>query len=154
MKITIVFLKILRILIIWRFKGDFVLAVVRIFDGVKYVDVEVTDEFKLAYDEMNRQEKLSNRRYYSHNVSLETLLDKGYDFELIKEAFETEGQDFIEYAFSILSDFDKKIMVAYFVDDRTERDIALEIGCSRVYINKVITKNLKKIKKFLENGYI
>ncbi len=130
------------------------MAVVRIFDGVKYVDVEVTDEFKLVYDEMNRQEKLSNRRYYSHNVSLETLLDKGYDFEFIKEAFETEGQDFIEYAFSILSDFDKKIMVAYFVDDRTERDIALEIGCSQVYINKVITKNLKKIKKFLENGYI
>ena len=115
-------------------------------------DVEVAEEFKQFYEQTDREEEYANRRYRRYNQSLEASLDKGHDFEDTSTIEEAENREYeyqlLKIAFESLSEKDMYLIEQFFFENRTQADIARELGVSRNTISmrlRVIYKKLKKV---------
>ncbi len=56
----------------------------------------------------------------------------------------------LEQALSKLDDEERNLIIQLFYFDRTERDVATEIGVSQVYVHKLKEKILCKLYKLLK----
>ena len=121
-------------------------------------DVEVTEKFKQFYEQTEKEEALATRRYYDHNQSLEASFDKGHDFEDTSIVGEAENREYeyqlLKIAFELLREKDMYLIEQFFFENRTQADIARELGVSRNTISKRLRVIYKKLKKVLEKlGY-
>ena len=116
-------------------------------------DVEVTEEFKQFYEQTDREEEYANRRYRRYNQSLEASLDKGHDFEDTSTIEEAENREYeyqlLKIAFESLSEKDMYLIEQFFFENRTQAEIARELGVSRNTISKRLRVIYKKLKKVL-----
>ena len=63
-----------------------------------------------------------------------------------------ESRDFLEYCISQLSDKEKEVFSMRFIDGKTQKDAASEIGVSQMTISRIERKIVEKIKKSFKNA--
>ena len=81
---------------------------------------------------------------FSENTAFEASYDDtGFDV--------IESRDFIEYCISNLSDKEKAVFLARFIDGRTQKDAAEALGVSQMTISRTERKIIEKIKKSFKN---
>ena len=66
-------------------------------------------------------------------------------------AFQFE-EERLEKAFNTLSEQRKEILTMLFVEERTPKEIASQMGCSQQHVYKQRSQALKQLKQMLEKG--
>lgn len=75
--------------------------------------------------------------------------DEIQNIKMTQKIYEVEYLEFLEKAFKNLSPLDKKIMKKNLLDDRSIRDISLDMGLKENTVRMKIYRNKKKIAKYL-----
>lgn len=119
----------------------------------KYIDVEVTQEFARAYEQLKEEEKNNARRETRRHLSLEALTEEGFQVEDPKADIEDQLYKKLENnaLFSAIKSLDpnqKWLIEQVFFLNRTQKDIAKELGVCKQAVNNQILRILKKLKKF------
>lgn len=119
-------------------------------DGLK--DVECTEEFAAKYAEFEQNEQRRvwrEQRQKRREVSLERLMAMGMDFpdpvnrdplELLIENEQPELPLFTD-----LTEYQRRVAVKFFVENKTHEQIAREEGVSQPAITKLIKKIQAKV---------
>ena len=55
------------------------MARIKYFDGTKYIEIEVTEEFAAEYAELEHKEKLTERKETRRHQSLDKSMEHGWD---------------------------------------------------------------------------
>lgn len=128
------------------------------------IEVLKETERKMQYQEYDLkaeqtiidQEAQELRMIPSREDSYERLLDMSVQFE--GETPGTEEQvlkrmesEQLHRALSSISDEERYLIQQIYFNDRTERDLAEELGCSQNAVNKRKQHILDKLRRFLEN---
>lgn len=126
----------------------------------KDIDVEVTQEFARAFEQLKEEEKNNERRETRRHLSLEALTEEGFQVEDPKADIEDQLYKKLENnaLFSAIKSLDpnqKWLIEQVFFLNRTQQDIAEELGVNRQIIHNKVSRILKKLKIFLQkNVYI
>lgn len=64
---------------------------------------------------------------------------------------ETENKILIEQLLSTISDMDKKIVIDYFMNDLTQRQIAIKYNTNQVFVSRALTRAMKLMNKSVRN---
>lgn len=131
------------------------MAVIRVLNGTNYVDIEVTEELAIAYIEMERQERLMERKETRRHQSLDKSLEHGFDvadpsantYEKI-ELSERNRQ--LYQAIDKLPPEQQKLLRQVYFEYIPQTEIAVTQGVTKKAINNRLARILKKLKKFLE----
>lgn len=88
----------------------------------------------------------------SREDSLDRLMELGMDFpDSTIDLYESVTQKImLEQALSKLDDEERNLIIQLFYFDRTEREVAAEIGVSQVYVHKLKEKILCKLYELLK----
>ncbi len=92
----------------------------------------------------------------SREDSYERLLDMSVQFEgetpgAEEQVLKRMESEQLHRALSLLSDEEWYLIRQIFFNERTERDLAEELGCSQNAVNKRKQRILDKLRRFLEN---
>ncbi len=92
----------------------------------------------------------------SREDSYERLLDMSVQFEgetpgIEEQVLKRMESEQLHRALSSLSDEERYLIQQIYFNDRTERDLAEELGCSQNAVNKRKQRILDKLRRFLEN---
>ena len=119
------------------------MVIIQYFDGNKNIPVEVSEEIAKALQELDSEEQRIKRKESRRQVaSLEQLLDEGFDFEensndrLTDEQI-TKVRDALEH----LTPDQQWLINQVFYENRTQAEIARELGVSKA----AITQRLERI---------
>ena len=127
------------------------MVTIQYFDGNKNIPVEVSEEIAKALQELDSEEQRIKRKESRRQVaSLEQLLDEGLDFEensndrLTDEQI-TKVRDALEH----LTTDQQWLINQVFYENRTQADIARELGVSKAAITQRLERIFEKMKKVL-----
>ena len=102
--------------------------------------------------------ELMESRYITSTISLDYYIDDGEtDLSMLigeeeKDYTRIENKDLIEKAMEKLNDLERKVIYERFFNERSQRDIAEEIGVSQMYISRLERRVLQRLKRiFSEN---
>ena len=127
------------------------MATIQYFDGNKHIYVEVSENIANALQELDSEELRIKRKESRRQVaSLEQLLDEGLDFEESSNDRLTDEQiakvrDAIEY----LTPDQQWLINQVFYENRTQAEIARELGVSKAAITQRLERIFEKMKKVL-----
>ena len=113
-------------------------------------------QFKYAYQDRKKEKiKISEKEVLikpSGEDSLDRLMELGMDFpDKTIDLYESVMKKImLEQALSKLDDEERNLIIQLFYFDRTEREVAAEIGVSQVYVHKIKKKILCKLYEFLK----
>ncbi len=113
-------------------------------------------QLKYAYQDRKQEKiKISEKEVLikpSREDSLDRLMELGMDFpDKTIDLYESVMQKImLEQALSKLDDEERNLIIQLFYFDRTEREVAAEIGVSQVYVHKIKEKILCKLYEFLK----
>ncbi len=113
-------------------------------------------QLKYAYQDRKQEKiKISEKEVLikpSREDSLDRLMELGMDFpDKTIDLYESVTQKImLEQALSKLDDEERNLIIQLFYFDRTEREVAAEIGVSQVYVHKLKEKILCKLYKLLK----
>ena len=123
----------------------------------KMVEIEVTDSFAESYEIINQETKRSDwkheRRNTKYNSSLEVLEESGFqiasndptpDEELEKQ----EEIALLRKALSTLTADQQWLIKEIYFKERSQVEIAKELGVSKMAITLRLQTIIKKLKKF------
>jgi len=126
------------------------MAVVRIFDGKKFVDVEVSDDLASAYTEMEYRDSLLERRETRRHQSLgEFCIASEINVEHEVAHFEIAGE--LEFALNQLTEKQRIVVVFYCVHEMSFREIARMLGLNKDTVRESYIAGIKKLKRILKN---
>ena len=102
------------------------------------------------------QEAQELRMIPSREDSYERLLDMSVQFEgetpgIEEQVLKRMESEQLHRALSSLSDEERYLIQQIYFNDRTERDLAEELGCSQNAVNKRKQRILDKLRRFLQN---
>ncbi len=129
---------------------------------IKYVfadgttsEIEVTDEVYALHLQLLQEEKRNHWRETRRHISLYYLLENGVDFtdnaaDPLAAVEMRDNEERIHNAINQLSDKQRKLLRAVFVEGMTLTDIAKEKGVSQPAITQQLATVIKKLKKFLQ----
>ncbi len=131
------------------------MARIKVHNGTAYVDVEVTEEFAAAYAEMERLERLTERKETRRHQSLDKSLEHGWDIadpsENVFEKVEQSKRNRQLYqAISRLSPEQQKLLFEVYFEYIPQVEIARREGVSKFAINKRLSRILARLKKNLQ----
>lgn len=123
----------------------------------KYIDVEVTQEFAQAFEQLKEEEKSNERRETRRHLSLEALTEEGFQVEDPKADIEDQLYKKLENnalvsAIKSLDPNQKWLIEQVFFLNRTQQDIAEELGVNHTAVRNRLRKIYKKMKKFFKKG--
>lgn len=123
----------------------------------KDIDVEVTQEFARAFEQLKEEEKNNERRETRRHLSLEALTEEGFQVEDPKADIEDQLYKKLENnaLFSAIKSLDpnqKWLIEQVFFLNRTQQDIAEELGVNHTAVRNRLRKIYKKMKKFFKKG--
>lgn len=91
-------------------------------------------------------------------TSLDSAIAVGEDIKLMRivgrpdqEYERIENKDFIEYCMARLNDVEKKLVKYRYVYENSQREVALKLGVSQMYVSRVERKILEKLRNIYEN---
>ena len=130
------------------------MAVIRVHDGTAYVSVEVTEEFAAAYLEMERLERLTERKETRRHQSLDKSMEHGFDFadptENIFEKIELlERNRQLYQAMATLTDKQRFVFISHVLDEQPFRVIGERLGLGTYTVRDYFYNAVKKLKKIL-----
>ena len=131
------------------------MAEIRIYDGTGYADVEVSDELAAAYAEMERNERLNERKETRRHQSLDKSLEHGFDVADPREnTFEkielSERIRQLNQAITQLSPEQRELLRQAYFEYVPQTEIARRKGVTKSAVNKRLSRILARLKKFLE----
>lgn len=123
----------------------------------KDIDVEVTQEFARAFEQLKEEEKNNERRETRRHFSLEALTEEGFQVEDPKADIEDQLYKKLENnalvsAIKSLDPNQKWLIEQVFFLNRTQQDIAEELGVNHTAVRNRLRKIYKKMKKFFKKG--
>lgn len=131
------------------------MAIIKIFNGVTYEEVEVSDELAFAYNDMEHREKLNERKETRRHQSLNKSLDNGWDIadetadtEIIAENNELKKN--LKEAITKLQPQQKELILKVFYEDMTVTELSVYYGVSKAAICDRLKKIYNKLGKFLK----
>lgn len=131
------------------------MAIIKIFDGTVYEEIEVTEEFAAQYAEMEHREYLINRRETRRHQSLDKSLEHGFDIadssENIYDKIErSERNRQLYQAVAQLPPVQQELLRQVYFEYIPQTEIAVSEGVTKSAINKRLSRILARLKKFLE----
>lgn len=108
--------------------------------------------------EVERVLELMETQSAGYATSLDSAVAVGEDIKLMRivgrpdqEYERIENRDFIEYCMARLNDIEKKLVKYRFVYENSQREVALKLGVSQMYVSRVERKILEKLRNIYEN---
>ena len=123
-------------------------------DG-KVSTVEVSDEFYETYQEIEKAEKLANRKETRRHVSIESLVEVGQEPSITDEYFKDDGSfenmdnEKLQYAISHLLPTQQDLIRRVFFEGQSVSEIAKADGIAVCSVSKKLARIYKKLKNFL-----
>lgn len=130
------------------------MTTIKIYDGNSYIKVEVEDEFAITYNSMEKRDALDERRETRRHQSLNASIDNGFDFpdktvNIEEEFLESEQHGQLHKAIAKLLPEQQWLIKQIYFNERTQIDIANELGIGESAIRSRLKKIFEKIKKSL-----
>ena len=97
--------------------------------------------------------ELMESSYITNTISLDYYIDDGEtDLSMLigeeeKDYIRIEDRDLVEKAMEKLNDPERKVIYERFFNERSQRDIAEEIGVSQMYISRLERRVLQRLKR-------
>ena len=118
-------------------------------------EIEVTDELYAIHLEIVQAERRLHWRESRRQTSLENLTEQGIDFidtaaNPLAEYIQNENTEHIEKAVAALSDKQRKLIYAVFVEGKTLTEIAKSENVTQPAITQRLATAIKKLKKLLQ----
>ena len=132
------------------------MARIQYFDGTKYVEIEVTEEFAAEYTAMEHRDKLIERKETRRHQSLDKSLEHGWDIadssaDVALQAERDEDKKRLYAALQKLTDKQRAVLLLYIEEGKSFRDIAKELGLNKDTVREHYLAAIKNLKKFLKN---
>ena len=132
------------------------MARIRYFDGTKYVEIEVTEEFASEYAAMEHRDKLIERKETRRHQSLDKSLEHGWDIpdpsaDVALQAERNEEKARLSSALQRLTDKQRAVLLLYIEDGLSFREIAANLGVNKDTVREHYLAAIKNLKKFLQN---
>ena len=131
------------------------MARIRYFDGTKYVEIEVTEEFAAEYAAMEHRDKLIERKETRRHQSLDKSLEHGWDIadpsaDVALQAEQDEDKERLYAALRKLTDKQRAVLLLYIEEGKSFREIGEELGIHKDTVKEHYHAAIKKLKKFLQ----
>ena len=131
------------------------MARIRYFDGTKYVEIEVTEEFAAEYAAMEHRDKLIERKETRRHQSLDKSLEHGWDVadpsaDVALQAEQDEDKERLYDALRKLTDKQRAVLLLYIEEGKSFREIGEELGIHKDTVKEHYHAAIKKLKKFLQ----
>lgn len=131
------------------------MARIRYFDGTKYVEIEVTEEFASEYAAMEHRDKLIERKETRRHQSLDKSLEHGWDVadpstDVALQAERDEDKERLHTALRKLTDKQRAVLLLYIEEGKSFREIGEELGIHKDTVKEHYHAAKKKLKKFLQ----
>lgn len=133
------------------------MAHIKYFDGTKYVEIEVTEEFAAEYAAMEHRDKLIERKETRRHQSLEKSLEHGWDVadpsaDVASRIEKNEEKIQIVSALKKLTDKQLTVLNLYIVHNFSFREIGEKMNLGRYTVRDYYYNAIKKLKKFLKKN--
>ena len=131
------------------------MAHIKYFDGTKYVEIEVTEEFAAGYAAMEHRDKLIERKETRRHQSLDKSLEHGWDIadpsaDVALQAEQDEDKERLYVALQKLTDKQRAVLLLYIEEGKSFREIGEELGIHKDTVKEHYHAAIKKLKKFLQ----
>ena len=118
-------------------------------------EIEVSEEIYALHLQLLQEEKRNHWRETRRHISLYYLLENGVDFtdnaaDPLAAVEMRDNEERIHNAINQLSDKQRNLLRAVFVEGMTLTDIAKEKGVSQPAITQQLATVIKKLKKLLQ----
>ena len=132
------------------------MARIRYFNGAKYVEIEVTEEFASEYAAMEHRDKLIERKETRRHQSLDKSLEHGWDIpdpsaDVALQAERNEEKARLSSALKKLTDKQRAVLLLYIEESLSFREIAAKLGVNKDTVREHYLAAIKNLKKFLQN---
>ena len=122
------------------------MARIKYFDGAKYVEIEVTEEFAAEYAAMEHRDKLIERKETRRHQSLDKSLEHGWDIpdpsvDVALQAERNEEKARLSSALKKLTDKQRAILLLYIEEGLSFREIGEKLGIHKESI-KIPSRNI------------
>jgi len=109
------------------------------------VNQYLIDEFKMAMDDYS---------YRRHTISFERAKEKGFDLaaptDLLEETIKAESEEKVRAAIKQLEPQQQWLVEQIYFNDKSQVELAEELGIDKTSLSKRKERILKKLKKFLQ----
>ena len=130
------------------------MARIRYFDGTKYVEIEVTEEFAAEYAAMEHRDKLIERKETRRHQSLDKSLEHGWDIpdlsaDVALKAERNEDKERLHTAMQKLTDKQRAVLLLYIEDGKSFREIGEKLGIHKDTVKEHYHAAIKNLRKIL-----
>lgn len=115
------------------------MATIKIYDGTKYIAVEVTEKFATEYEQLEKDEKNVNRKETRRHQSLDKSMEHGFDVadpsvDVFKEVERQLWTDKLHKAIAALSPEQQELLRQVYFEYIPQTEIAERESVSAVAI--------------------
>ena len=130
------------------------MARIRYFDGTKYVEIEVTEEFAAEYAAMEHRDKLIERKETRRHQSLDKSLEHGWDVtdpsaDVALQAERNEEKARLSSALKKLTDKQRAVLLLYIEEGLSFREIGEKLGIYKDTVKEHYHAAIKNLRKIL-----
>ena len=130
------------------------MARIRYFDGTKYVEIEVTEEFAAEYAAMEHWDKLIERKETRRHQSLDKSLEHGWDIpdpsvDVALQAERNEEKALLSSALKKLTDKQRAVLLLYIEEGLSFREIGEKLGIHKDTAKEHYHAAIKNLRKIL-----
>ena len=108
--------------------------------------------------EVERVLELMETQSAAYASSLDSAISDSEDVKLMRivgktdDEFErVENRDFIKYCMTHLNDVEKQLVKYRYVYEKSQREVAVKLGVSQMYVSRVERKILEKLRNIYQN---
>ena len=130
------------------------MARIRYFNGAKYVEIEVTEEFAEEYAAMEHRDKLIERKETRRHQSLDKSLEHGWDIldpsaDVALQAERNEEKARLSSALQRLTDKQRAVLLLYIEEGLSFREIGEKLGIHKDTVKEHYHAAIKNLRKIL-----
>lgn len=117
------------------------MAVIKIYDGTTYIDVEVTEDFAVQYAAMEKEDGLIERKETRRHQSLNKSMEHGFDIadstvNIPEQVEQWEVSEKVKNALHKLTDKQRTVVLIHVLDGLSFREIGKQLGLGRYTVGK------------------
>ena len=130
------------------------MARIKYFDGAKYVEIEVTEEFAAEYAAMEHRDKLIERKETRRHQSLDKSLEHGWDIpdpsaDVTLQAERNEEKTRLSSALQKLTDKQRAVLLLYIEEGLSFCEIGEKLGIHKDTVKEHYHAAIKNLRKIL-----
>ncbi len=130
------------------------MARIRYFNGAKYVEIEVTEEFAEEYAAMEHRDKLIERKETRRHQSLDKSLEHGWDIpdpsaDVALQVERNEEKARLSSALQKLTDKQRAVLLLYIEEGLSFREIGEKLGIHKDTVKEHYHAAIKNLRKIL-----